>query len=141
MKGAQFGSLVGELRFQGRTAKPECLQPQHAATKTGGSQIEKIKNYPVERNTGNTEERQEDCGTKQEGRGEGQEWEDDRWLVLCAQLLSRILLFATPRTVAHQAPWNSPGKNTGGGCHSLLQGNLPSAGIKPWSPAVEFFTV
>ena len=33
---------------------------------------------------------------------------------------------ATPWTVAHQAPlcpWNVPGKNTGVGCHFLLQGN------------------
>ena len=31
---------------------------------------------------------------------------------------------ATPRTVAHQAPcpWDSPGKNTGVGCHALIQG-------------------
>ena len=30
----------------------------------------------------------------------------------------------TPRTVAYQAvsPWDSPGKNTGVGCHFLLQG-------------------
>ena len=27
-------------------------------------------------------------------------------------------------------PWNSPGKNIGVGCHSLLQGNLPNPGIK-----------
>jgi len=34
-------------------------------------------------------------------------------------LLSRIQLFATPWTVAHQAPlsMDSPGKNTGVGCH------------------------
>ena len=35
---------------------------------------------------------------------------------------SRVPLFATPWTVAHQAPlWDSPGKNTGVGCHFLLQ--------------------
>ena len=35
--------------------------------------------------------------------------------------LSRVRLFATPQTVAHQAPpWNSPGKNAGVGCHFLL---------------------
>ena len=34
-----------------------------------------------------------------------------------------VLLFATPWTVARQAPlWDSPGKNTGVGCYSLLQG-------------------
>ena len=36
---------------------------------------------------------------------------------------SRIQLCATPQTAAHQAlcPWDSPGKNTGVGCHFLLQ--------------------
>ena len=27
-------------------------------------------------------------------------------------------------------PWDSPGKNTGVGCHALLQGNLPNTGIE-----------
>ena len=31
--------------------------------------------------------------------------------------------------------WNFPGKNTGLGCHSLLQGDLPNPGIEPKSPA------
>ena len=31
-------------------------------------------------------------------------------------------LFATPRTVACQTPWNSPGKNIGVDSYSLLQG-------------------
>ena len=37
--------------------------------------------------------------------------------------------------LAHQVPcpWNFPGKNTGVGCHSLLQGNLPNPRIKPMS--------
>ena len=34
-------------------------------------------------------------------------------------------------------PWNSPDKNTGVGCHSLLQGNLPNPGIKPRSLALQ----
>ena len=36
---------------------------------------------------------------------------------------SRVRLCATPQTAAHQAPhpWGSPGKNTGVGCHFLLQ--------------------
>ena len=36
---------------------------------------------------------------------------------------SRVRLRATPQTAAHQAPrpWDSPGKNTGVGCHFLLQ--------------------
>ena len=31
-------------------------------------------------------------------------------------------------------PWDFPGKNTGVGCHFLLQGDLPDPGIKPSSP-------
>ena len=39
------------------------------------------------------------------------------------QSLSCIQLFVTSQTAAHQAPrsWHSPGKNTGVGCHFLLQ--------------------
>ena len=38
-----------------------------------------------------------------------------------------------PWTVAHQAsrPWNFPGKNTGVGCHFLLQGIFPTLGLNP----------
>ena len=32
---------------------------------------------------------------------------------------------------------DSPGKNTGVGCHFLLQGNLPTPGIEPRSPALQ----
>ena len=32
-------------------------------------------------------------------------------------------------------PWDFPGKNTGVGCHFLVQGDLPHPGIKPASPA------
>ena len=44
--------------------------------------------------------------------------------VLSRSVLSNSVI---PRTVTHQAPlpWDSPGKNTGTGCHSLLQGILP----------------
>ena len=28
-------------------------------------------------------------------------------------------------------PWNSPGKNTGVGCHSVLQGIFPTQGSNP----------
>ena len=48
--------------------------------------------------------------------------------------LSRVRLFETPWTVAHQAllcPWDSPGKNTRVGCHSLLQGIFPNQGLNP----------
>ena len=47
-------------------------------------------------------------------------------------MLSRSVVSdsATPWTAAHQAvcPWNSAGKNIGVGCHSLLQGILPTQG-------------
>ena len=35
-------------------------------------------------------------------------------------------------------PWDSPGKNTGVGCHFLFQGNLPDPGIKPALQADSF---
>ena len=46
-------------------------------------------------------------------------------LALVVESLSRVLLFATPWTVAYQAlhPWDFPGKSTGVGCHFLLQGS------------------
>ena len=46
-------------------------------------------------------------------------------------VLSRVRLSVTPWTVAHQAPlsWNSPGKNTGVGCHRLLQGLFLTQGL------------
>ena len=31
-------------------------------------------------------------------------------------------------------PWNSPGKNTGVGCHALLQGIFPTQGSNPGLP-------
>ena len=31
-------------------------------------------------------------------------------------------------------PWDSPGKNTGVGCHALLQGIFPTQGIEPMPP-------
>ena len=45
--------------------------------------------------------------------------------------LSHIRLFATPWTVWATrliCPWNSPGRNTGMGSHSLLQGVFPTQG-------------
>ena len=38
----------------------------------------------------------------------------------CAQSLSCVQLFAAPWTVDRQALLDSPGKNTGVGCHTLL---------------------
>ena len=47
-------------------------------------------------------------------------------LLLLLSRFSRVRLCATPETAAHEAlpaprPWDSPGKNTGVGCHFLLQ--------------------
>ena len=44
-------------------------------------------------------------------------------LLLLLSHFSRVQLCDTPETAAHQAPrpWDSPGKNTGVGCHFLLQ--------------------
>ena len=46
---------------------------------------------------------------------------------------SHVQLFATPWTVAHQAPLpkDFPGKNTGGGCHFLLQVIFWTQGSNP----------
>ena len=65
---------------------------------------------------------------------------------VCVCVLSCVWLFVAPWTVArHLCPWDLPGKNTGVGCHFLLQGNLPSPGTEPTSlvlPALSrgFFT-
>ena len=44
-------------------------------------------------------------------------------LLLLLSRFSHVRLCATPETAAHRAPrpWDSPGKNTGVGCHFLLQ--------------------
>ena len=49
---------------------------------------------------------------------------------LCS--FSCVQLFVTPWTLACQVlcPWNSPGKNTGVGCHSFFQ-------MEPGSPSLQ----
>ena len=44
-------------------------------------------------------------------------------MLLLLSRFTHVRLCATPETAAHQAPrpWDSPGKNTGVGCHCLLQ--------------------
>ena len=44
-------------------------------------------------------------------------------LLLLLRRFSPVQLCATPETAAHEAsrPWDSLGKNTGVGCHFLLQ--------------------
>ena len=50
-----------------------------------------------------------------------------------ACMLSRVQLCGTPWTVPNRllCPWNSPGKNTGVGCHFLSQGIFPAQGKNP----------
>ena len=52
---------------------------------------------------------------------------------VCVKSLSHVQLFVTP--VVHRAPlsMDSPGKNTGVGCHFLLQGIFPTQG---WNPSL-----
>ena len=52
------------------------------------------------------------------------------------KLLSCVQLFATPQTIAYQAPlsWDFPGMNTGVGCHFLLQGIFLTQGLNPGLP-------
>src|SRR5574337_503031 len=50
--------------------------------------------------------------------------------------LSCVRLFATPWTAAYQAPpsWDFLGKNTGVGCHFLLQEIFLTQGLNPGLP-------
>ena len=52
---------------------------------------------------------------------------------VCAQLHSHVQLFVTSWAEACQAPLSvgSPGKDTGMGCHSLLQGIFLTQGLNP----------
>ena len=66
--------------------------------------------------------------TSQSIRGKQVKW---KCVLSC---FSHVQLFATPWTIAPPrlfCPWAFPGKNTGVGCHALLQGNLPDAGSDP----------
>ena len=63
---------------------------------------------------------------------------------LCAQLLSRVQLFETPWTVAHQAPLSMgfPRQEYWSGLPCPPPGDLPNPGTESASPALagEFFT-
>ena len=54
-------------------------------------------------------------------------------------MLSLVQLFLTAQTVAYQVAlsMNSPGKNTGVGNHSLLQGIFPTQKSEPRFPALQ----
>ena len=71
-------------------------------------------------------------------RGTFRPWEGahTEWFLPCACMLSHfgcVQLFVTPLTIACQAPLSMgfSGKNTGVGCHALLQGIFPTQG---WNP-------
>ena len=55
----------------------------------------------------------------------------DRVAVVVVQLLGCVQLFEIPWIVSRQAPWGSPGKSPGVGCHFLLQGIFPGQGSNP----------
>ena len=60
--------------------------------------------------------------------------------VVCVKSLSCVRLFVTPTDYTlsgSSVHGDSPGKNTGVGCHALLQGDLPSPGIEPRSSALQ----
>ena len=44
----------------------------------------------------------------------------------CAKSLSRVRLLVTLEPTRPLCPWDSPGKNTGVGCHARLQGTFPT---------------
>ena len=56
---------------------------------------------------------------------------------------SCVRLFVTPGTVGHQAPlsMDSPGQDTGVGCHALPPGALPDPGVETASSASPAFQV
>ena len=62
----------------------------------------------------------------------------DQWKVE-VKLLSRVRLFVTPWTVAHQAPpsMGFPRQEYWSGLPFPLPGDLPDPGIKPRSPALQ----
>ena len=52
-------------------------------------------------------------------------------MMLCAQSLSQVQCYG-PQPFRLLCPWDSPGKNTGVGCHSLLQGIFLTQGSNPY---------
>ena len=76
----------------------------------------------------------------------GGRWRAGHHSLLLLLLSQKVLLdsLATPWTITHQipCPWDLPGKNTGVGCHFLVQGIFTTQEIEPGSPALAggFFT-
>ena len=52
-------------------------------------------------------------------------------LLSVVQSQGRVQLFVTPQPARLLCPWDSPGKNTGVGCHFLLQGIFLIQGLNP----------
>ena len=54
-------------------------------------------------------------------------------VVVVVELLSRVQLLRShaQRSLAGYSPWDSPGKNTGVGCHFLLQWIFPTQESNP----------
>ena len=75
------------------------------------------------------------------------QWNCFHWIqeCLCACVLSRVWLFATPWTAAHQAPLSMEfsRQEYWSGLPFLLAGDLPDPGIQPISLALagRFFTI
>ena len=59
------------------------------------------------------------------------------WVRMCVCVCVSVLLsqscptLCNPMSPRLPCPWNSPGKNTGVGCHSQLQGIFPTQGSNP----------
>ena len=60
------------------------------------------------------------------------------WLRLCSAAAAAVTSVVSDSVWPHRrqptrllCPWDSPGKNTGVGCHSLLQGIFPTQGSNP----------
>ena len=74
-------------------------------------------------------------------------WHEQRHddVFLCILLKNPHFCNSSIQTLCHPmdcslrllCPWDSPGKNTGVGSYSLLQGIFPTPGIKPRSPALQ----
>ena len=57
-------------------------------------------------------------------------WDLVQWLCVCSvtSVMSSSLWPCGPKPSGLLCPWDSPGKNTGEGCHFLLQGIFPTQG-------------
>ena len=62
------------------------------------------------------------------------------YLIICVCVCARVFSCSAvsnssqsygPWPARFLCPWGSPGKNTGAGCHALLQGLLPIQGLNP----------